>query len=764
MNLSLLDTRPFNKFVEMELERDNLYDSFTQLDEPKEISEAWVIFAESCSKNLSAINSLADMAVERIYDVYQDIQQGKDNPLALHELLYGDFPNQIMALNKFELQLGVLTYVYSQVRNRGVFNHKPITSQYSYYIVAKESIDRIVYRILSDTLPDVEISGLTPTPTKEDLLDVIMPLVQLENMKRLLPIYDNLPDSTTDPRVLSKKGEYDYLQGVTLLTHIIDISRRTSQDFWWSDPISELSILNHAKEHFETVIKLWNKAPESVGSKGMAIKMDFMPIVDAQSSASMVQHFKLLAESALEGGDLGHASRYYTRTLTEFKKAYKILKKSRSSQSEYLYKRVQAEESELKILKSITELALRYTEIVDKLYAQDKEGALESCLKITEILKHIEGAGSLPYIYGASVAYSSAASMINDLLIHETANLNVIDRLISQFNYPMKAMSAALSEVPLSDIKVDHDNPVVSFNNLQEIDKKLSYLEKAIELVPQFIQEKDEQRSKAHAMRNYIQSVISENKIYLYSDYNIVLDLILRARAHYFVKKAEQNISEIKKGETKLKKLISQRLIETKISGMITESSLISLGLQSSYKKNKRALIEEMITLVNETDTLPEFIAESVEAQFNETTDFHELLDLILLDTQELLATNENVSIKGNDINFDFVRRREIFIPAIKTMVEAVENVILGELFAKNNKMTRAEGSYNIANKLFFEISESLGKIINYLEDQKELPKFLYQLSLFCRENASSIRNRRKRQEPPYSDIIATLDYLILNL
>ena len=197
---------------------------------------------------------------------------------------------------------------------------------------------------------------------------------------------------------------------------------------------------------------------------------------------------------------------------------------------------------------------------------------------------------------------------------------------------------------------------------------------------------------------------------------------------------------------------------------MVTESSLISLGLQSSYKNNKRALMEEMITLVYETEKLPEFIAESVETQFNEVTDFHELLDLILLDTQELLAANENVSIKGNDINFDFVRRREVFIPVIKAMVEAIENIILGELFTKSNKMTKAEGSYNRANKLFFEISESLGKIINYLEDQKELPKFVYQLSLFSRENASSIRSRTKRQDPPYSDMISTLDYLILNL
>ncbi|MBY9001652.1 MAG: hypothetical protein KGD64_12110 [Candidatus Heimdallarchaeota archaeon] len=764
MHLSSLDTRPFNKFVEMELERDNLYNSFTALDEPKEISEAWVTFAESCSKNLSAISNLAGMAVERIYDVYQDMSKGNDNPLALHELLYGDFPNQIMALNKFELQLGVLTYVYSQVRNRGVFNHTPSTSQYTYYILAKESIDRIVYRILTDALPEVEISGLTPTPTKNDLLDVIMPLVQLENVKRLLPIYDNLPDSSTDPRVLAKKGEYDYLQGVTLLTHIIDISRKTSQDFWWADPISELSILNHAKEHFEKVINLWNEAPESVGNKGLAIKMDFIPIVDAQSSVSMVQHFKLLAESALEGGELGHASRYYNKALSEYKIACKILKKSESSQSKSLLAEIQAEETELKILRTITDLALKYTEIVDKLYDQDNEGALASCMEITELLKQIEGAGSLPYIYGISVTYSSAASMINELLTQEHANLNVIDRLISQFYFPLKAMGTALSEVPLSHVIVNHDDPLISYNEFIELDERLYYLEKAIELLPQFISEKDQQRNKIHALRYYVKSVIAENKIYLFSDYNIVLDLILRARAHYFAKKAEQSISAFKKGEKELKNLINDRMIATKISGMVTESSLISLGLQSAYKNNKRTLMKEIITLIYESDTLPEFIADSVEAQFKETTDFHGLLDLILLDTQELLAANVNVSIKGNDINFDFVRRREVFIPAIKTLTEAVECIILGELFAKNNKMTRAEGSYNRANKMFFEVSESMGKIMNYLEDQKELPQFLYQASLFCRENASSIRDRRKRQDPPYSDIISALDYLVLKL
>ncbi len=175
----------------MELERDNLYRSFRTLDEPKEISTSWISFAESCSKNLSVINSLADMAIQRIHDVYMDTSKGGDNPLALHELLYGDFRNQIASLNQFELQLGVLTYVYSQVRNRGVFDIAPKTTQYEYYISAKESIDTILYRILYDEIPVVEKEGITPTPSVQDLLQVLMPLVQLENLKRLIPLYDS---------------------------------------------------------------------------------------------------------------------------------------------------------------------------------------------------------------------------------------------------------------------------------------------------------------------------------------------------------------------------------------------------------------------------------------------------------------------------------------------------------------------------------------------------------------------------------------------
>ncbi|OLS29838.1 MAG: hypothetical protein HeimAB125_21290 [Candidatus Heimdallarchaeota archaeon AB_125] len=720
MHLSLLDTRPFNKFVEMELERDNLYRSFTTLDEPKEISTAWINFAESCAQNLSAINSLADMAIERLFDASLEIKQTNSNPLPLHDLLYGNFSNQLMVLNQFELQLGVLTYVYSQVRNRGVFGFSPKTSQYIYYITAKESIDKILYRVINNEIPEASTASLTPLPNKHDLLNVLMPLVELENMKRLLPIYDSLPDSDKNLGVMTVKSEYDYLQGVTLLSNIIDVSKKAAQDFWWADPISELSILNHAKEHFESTIEILNKNPETQGSRAITIQGEFLPIVDAHSSLSLVQHFKLLANAALESGDLEHASEYYSRALSEYKKAADLLEKTENLEGQKLHKEFLQEESELKILHILTKLGLKYSSIVTNLYEQKVEDALKACVDVEKLLGDIEGAASLPYIYGVSVAYSSASSIINELLEQDLAHLSIIDRLVSQFSFPLKAMGSALSEIQLSFLKVDDNNPRASFKELQGLDDKLSHLEKAIELLPSFIPERDNQRKKIHAIRYFVKSLISENKVYLFADNNIVLDLILRSRAHYFAKKADQSMTGIKKQEKELRNLINERMIETKTVGIVTESSLVTLGLQSTYKNLVRKFIEEMIGVTIESQTLPDFFAESVQTQFTEMTEFHELLDLILLDTKELIATSKNVSIKGNEINWDFVKRRNIFGPAIKKMYEATQGIILGELYAIAKKPSKAISNYTKASKNFYEVSEMLGGIAEYLWILKE--------------------------------------------
>ncbi|MHA1304425.1 MAG: hypothetical protein ACTSPI_12070, partial [Candidatus Heimdallarchaeaceae archaeon] len=118
----------------------------------------------------------------------------------------------------------------------------------------------------------------------------------------------------------------------------------------------------------------------------------------------------------------------------------------------------------------------------------------------------------------------------------------------------------------------------------------------------------------------------------------------------------------------------------------------------------------------------------------------------------------------GHEINWAFVERRDCFIPATKKMFETIEAVLLGELAADLGKRTEAVNYYTKGKKLLYDVSDILSKVVRYIDDNKELPNLIYTLALFTQENLNAIRDRRKRKEVPYKEIIGILDYLILNL
>ncbi|MHA1686001.1 MAG: hypothetical protein ACTSYD_06265 [Candidatus Heimdallarchaeaceae archaeon] len=765
MHLSKIDTRPFNFFVEMEMERDNLYDSFTHLDEPKEISAVWIQFAESCAKNLSVINTMASLAYERVHEVYNNIQQGGENVIPLHELLYGDFSKQILTLTDFQLRLAILTYVYSQVRNKGVFGKSPETTTYEHYVHAKETIDRTLYRILNNELPkpnsisEDDTKSLTIVPDIDDLLAIIMPLLKLEHTKRLIPLYNSLIEVATDENIF-KIGDYDRLQGITLVTHIINIAREASDKFWWDDPISELSIVSHAEEHFQAVIKLWEKTGRQLATYSEQIKRELLPITKAEQQYAISKHFQLLADYALEKGDLHHSNLYLEESLKQLKKAQRFLKKN-PEQFQDLLEKYQRKTKNLTIFRDLTLLANHYNCIVDALYNNEKEEAINKCMKIEKILTSIEESGTMPYIYGVSVAYASTSTVINELLSQEIDNLTIINRLASQFNFPLRAMKSAIKSVNVDELYVNDEKPELSFEKLQTLNDKMWYLEKATELLPPFIPDRDKLRAEIHALRNYVKSLLTENQIYFDADYNLVLDLILRARAHYYAKKANKYATQTKNRH--LEELINERLTTTKILAMITESNLVLLALQSAYNNEFRALVSETIKILEILPQIPESIVKSIEAQFEVKSDMYNLLELIRIDTDELNAIKVPASIKGQEINWDFLQRRRIFISQIEQMAEVLKHMLLGELYARL-KDNVAESHFTKAGDILYKMSNELGKITEYLEEsQKELPNNLYVLSLSMRERGRAMRDRRKIKEKlPYEEIIAIMDGFII--
>ncbi len=764
---SAQETRPFTKFVEMELERDYLYRSFTELDEPQEISNKWIVFAESCSRNLSAINNLASMAFSRLDEAYENIDREEDyenSPLPIHTLLYGPISNQMLSLSQFQLKLGVLIYVYSQVRNRGVFSHPPKDSQYLYYINAKETLDDVLYRILSGMLPSQKEAGHSPIPTIGDMLNILMPLLKLEQRKRLIPIFNKLPEDKKDKFVLAKIGDYDRMQGITLISNILELVHYSAQDFWWDDPISTLSILDHAESHFKAAIDLWKEQKGELAAQASKLLVTFVPLCRGYQSLSLSQHYYLLAESALETGDISYSSRYYTEALNKINEAKKIIiDHGLFVIDKTILDEIEKEEAKTKNIATLSTLAVLYENAINQLTKGNKEEALNLSNKINELIEKLEETSPVPYIYGISVSYASAASVFSEIIEKDSSDLGVIDRLISQFSFPLRSMSDAINHINIAKIKLDDEEPEKSYSNLIKLEEEYNNLRSAIGLLPAFLVEKEEYKAKIEAIVYYLRSFISENKIYIYADNNIVLDLILRARAHYYAKKAEEKTNSLSKDED-FKTLIKKRVLETKSAGILTETNLVSLGLQSAYSKKVRDVIEQILVLYSQMEKPPEFIIESVIKQFEDMVEFRELLGLIELDNNELIALKQDAIIKGNEINWDYILRRKNFIPSIQKMFEAIKLILLGELAADLKKKSDAVKYYTKAKKLLYEVSEILGKVVEYIDGNKELPSLIYTLALFTQENLNSIRDNRKRKEVPYKQIVGILDYLVLNI
>jgi len=193
-------------------------------------------------------------------------------------------------------------------------------------------------------------------------------------------------------RSLKRIGDYDRLQGITLLTNIISIVRNASNDFWWSDPISSLSILDHAREHFDLVINLWQEVPGELAAQASMIQNTFIPLVEAQRSISQVQHFTSLANSAIEVGEIVHASSYFTKASDELNKAKTILTESNDPTAFMMLDSIADEEGELEIISSLARLATIYEQAVSDLAEGKNDSALKACTDIAKFVKKLESA------------------------------------------------------------------------------------------------------------------------------------------------------------------------------------------------------------------------------------------------------------------------------------------------------------------------------------------------------------------------------------
>ena len=217
----------FERFVAMVAQRDQLYDDFIGIDELNEIGTHWITFSEECVHSLTSILAVTETLSARFKKEY----------LVLDPEVPAEVEKKVTLGEKLQKQAellfqgSLLLYVYSSIRNKGVFGVKTTDYSSEGYIRSKEILDNMTELFIEET--SYSLAKIRP---------LLAPLVKLEQKKRLIPYLKKentkVESAKLPEEVRIELGKYDQMQGIFLMEQLVSFIEDVSKIWWWEDPIS----------------------------------------------------------------------------------------------------------------------------------------------------------------------------------------------------------------------------------------------------------------------------------------------------------------------------------------------------------------------------------------------------------------------------------------------------------------------------------------------------------------------------------------------
>ncbi|MCG3219380.1 MAG: hypothetical protein KAR35_10260, partial [Candidatus Heimdallarchaeota archaeon] len=235
--LGELEESPFTLFVTMEMERDDIYSEYSEIDEIHEISDEWMRFSVSCAKSLNLVAILSQLLHERYYDELSKDQER----IAQDGDRFTSITKRIQGIIQLEAESSLLMLTYANMRNTGVFGQTPPAGFCDYYLSALSHLDRIQ-----------ELFFVYEHPRLPEINKILRSLSTLEKTKRILPYLDLLDDKNSDFAV-KERGIYEITEGSfnsEILGEFINVVGGDSPtSYWWPDSITEHFVFSKAVDH-----------------------------------------------------------------------------------------------------------------------------------------------------------------------------------------------------------------------------------------------------------------------------------------------------------------------------------------------------------------------------------------------------------------------------------------------------------------------------------------------------------------------------------
>ncbi len=751
-----LSESPLENFISLEIRREALYEKFLAIDELHKISERWL--NEVCAKSAETLSLIASLSILTYQRFKDELTKTPSSKLA------GDRKKKLQlrieSLAAFEFEAAILMRLYSDMINKGIlgFEGQPFSA---YYLTALNHITRIL-----EIFFDMNI------PTPRSLGTVASAMFKLEQKRRLVGLFElDVLNSDFEKEhkefITLEKGEFSKSQGEMKHRFLHEFLRKAGEFWWWLDPIAMKFNLDRAEKHLQDCVLLWEEIPGEVGRDSARIKHTEIPAVRAKAKLAQAIHYYRLGMTAAEQDSHNVAAGYFQEVLRLCDAAQKLQKKldlrlfppelARSTQALKIETRKLRNKAFL--LKGLANLSKHFGVLTNKL-SEDKFSAKE-ILEICDLM--LGEAESL--IGAADVRYLSSLPLMFTTLIEALKRRVESTKELQDDNFS-KSIQIEIQAILTNNMrKIERGiqsayqswedqyvlDPDLLIDEMKSIKEHTETLYEAVVVLPMLLPKRKELIAQVKIIGNLSISTTIYHKSLIVTEENVVLDLLLKAKSHYYAREALKILDSIVLDEPFVEEEVRKQVSRSLVAGYNAEMAMFSLLAQWwHFNRSGPALAQvynrDIPWKQLSTADQEAFIADA-EKDLQSCNTFLEMLRRIQTDCQALLTHRLMFGEIVEGVLWDVIERRVNMVVGVIKFLESIQKATIADLSIRIGAINPARTYFTQAQDLAFAASESFNQIIGIknLPQVSELPENVFSFGQFCQHAIVGLGNETER-------------------
>ncbi len=721
----------FSRFGSLSDQREKLYIDFIEIDERSEISDAWVKFSSNVVTDLLSVINLTKSLYERLVD---GIKRSNKAP-AVEEL------NRIRNLTEFWLDLSIMSYLYSTIEKRGLFDKGGSSkSNHIGYIETKKSIDELIMLAF-------QAGGDFFTTNARITLGEELFLAQ---EKKRLDFLDEL-EGGNDLKV-KILGEYDLKQAHFLITRVIDSFIGAANSWWWTDNIAVNSLTTHAIEHISSMNINFAASTSDLISRGLAFTNSFYQNTLAFSNLSLAQHYRRLGIAALQKRSNSIAADYFNMAVEltretsieryDLKQSYEFWGISAITQL-LIYKQMSV----------LSQISADYDIVIEALKKSDFKLLKLIVQTNLEKLRIVLESGDVAYLTSIAVTYEMVFSYLDNIDEGSFNSERAISFIDERIKIAASRLHKATHQLSNNWIRIITQSP----NNLDGLEDIISDLEgplMAILVLPP-------KNDIVNDTSNEIISLISATEALKMNSeaneefgLNPVKEMLMRSKAYKLSENALELLENINEHETVkvVKQIIEPLRISSLLKGLIAEIQLKSAVIQFNFVNRIAPLIENSVLSNPNADRM-------IKIDERELENFENDASLIELASATIMKYQAPTMIKGVPIDWKVFEGVKSFTNALKLTVQSVRSAIKAmQSENKDDKVMHWGDAKNTAQKTADLLAKTNAKEVQNIAQQ------VFSLTQLYRNFENAAREGKRIESFPVAGIVELLQLLVMSI